>query len=256
MRSWWPSQGRRCLRPCKTAYLAKDMRQPKVIAYHVGRSGEVAGGMTQVINSYLSWDFPGYDLRVITSRGSSSRPGAALMFARALGQVLFTTRVKHSVLVVHLSQGGSFVREGWILRAGRLRRFATVAQIHGSSFVEFAAAKPKLVSRVLSRAGGIHVLSEASASVAREMAPRSIVTVIPNAVAEGSKRDKSRSVVFAGAIGRRKGADLLAEAWSSDFADAGWSLHLAGPVSDEGVLPNPLPPSRPRARSASPRLHS
>lgn len=212
-------------------------------AYQVGRAGEVAGGMTQVVNAYLGWNFDDFEPKLITSRGEYSTPVAVGVFLRAIIAVLCARRVSKSVLVVHLSQGGSFAREGVLLRLGRARGFATVAQIHGSSFVEYAARHRAQVSKVLRRAHGIHVLSDESAAVARQIAPRSTVKVIPNAVSEGVARSKTPAVIFAGAVGQRKGVDVLLDAWAPEFADAGWTLTVVGPVADPQVIPDELPPA-------------
>ena len=45
----------------------RDDARPRV--YHVGRAGDIPGGMTQVVNAYLSWPFEHVTVHVIESRG-------------------------------------------------------------------------------------------------------------------------------------------------------------------------------------------
>ncbi|MBO0594582.1 glycosyltransferase family 4 protein [Nesterenkonia sp. E16_7] len=186
--------------------------------------------MTQVVNAYFTWDFPSFDISLIESRGRTTTLAKAATYMRAVGQVVCQGRAKESVLVVHLSQGGSFLREGFLLVLGKLRRRATVAQLHGSGFVAYANRRPWLVRTVLRAATGIHALSEASAEAARSLAPTARVVVIPNAVSTGEFTEKENLMVFAGAVGERKGIDVLLTAWKGGANAPGWKLLVAGPL--------------------------
>jgi len=212
------------------------------VAYHVGRHGQVAGGMTQVVNGYLEWEFERFDTAVIASRDGSRGLRALVLAARA-GLALTRVPAHGAVVVVHLSERGSFVREGALLRLARARGLATVAHLHGSEFVPFAAARPRLVAGVLRAADRVIALSEASADVARRYLPEDAVRIVPNAVAPGADREKERLVVFGGAVRRRKGVDVLVEAWralSARRPGHGWRLVLAGPVVEPDVVPPAL----------------
>ena len=210
------------------------------VAWHVGRQGEVAGGMTQVVNGYLAWPFETMDVRVITSRDGSEGPRAWLLLLRAVLSVLRLKNTSQNMLVVHLSQGGSFVREGLLLLLGRMRGFGTAAHIHGSSFVEFASRHPWVVGRVLRAANKVIVLSAAAQkAVERFVAPGS-VELVPNAVPEGQAVEKERLVVFGGGVTHRKGVDVLVEAWRRVGAGRGWQLAIAGPIIDKHLVPDSL----------------
>lgn len=221
----------------RALYLPDGCR--RYVAYHVGRRGDVAGGMTQVMNSYLSWSFNDFAVKFIQSRGARNALFGSTLVVRAATKILFSRDVRRAVLVVHLSQGGSFLREGTLLRLGRLRGFPVVAQLHGSSFASFASKKPRLVRSVLRRAHGVHVLSEESAAIATRFAAGAVIVEIPNAVAEGALREKESLVVFGGAVSRRKGVDVLLAAWEA--ASDGWRLVIAGPVLEPDMLPTRLP---------------
>lgn len=209
--------------------------------WHVGRHGEVAGGMTQVVNGYLAWDFPRADLGVIVSRDGSSGLRALRLFLGAVLRLLRLGGQERSVVVVHLSQGGSFVREGVLLWLARLRGFPTVAHLHGSSFVDFARRRAALVRTVLRAADRVLVLSTATADTVARLVPPHRVLRVPNAVPAGQAATKRHRVVFGGSVSRRKGVDVLVEAWRTVGRDGDWTLDVVGPVVDPDVVADDLP---------------
>src|SRR5664279_5693648 len=151
----------------------------KPVVYHVGRGGEIAGGMTQVVNGYLSWPFERVDVALIVSRGDPGNLGQSITrFFGALLAVLRLRRANRQVIVVHLSEGGSFVREGTILRVAHARGIPTIAHLHGSSFAEFAAGKPGVVGRVLRAATSIITLSDESSAVCARFVDPARITLV------------------------------------------------------------------------------
>ncbi|MEZ0491226.1 glycosyltransferase [Kineococcus sp. TBRC 1896] len=211
-------------------------RTDRARVHHLGRAGEIAGGMTQVLNGYLAGRFDRVDVDLLVTR---SDPGAVVSSAaRAARAGLSLARLPRdsSVVAAHLSAGGSFLREGTLLRLADRLGLATVAHLHGSSFAAFARRRPKLVRSVLGAADHIVSLSQESSDVTRTLVPEARITLVPNAVAMGRGESKERLVVFGGAVGRRKGVDVLLEAWSGVDA-AGWRLLVVGPVVDPDVVP-------------------
>jgi glycosyltransferase involved in cell wall biosynthesis len=214
----------------------------KPIVYHLGRAGEVAGGMTQVVNGYLKWPFERVEVRVIVSRGD---PGDTIRsitrsFA-ALAAVLRLRRRDQQVLVAHLSEGGSFLREGTIARIAHVRGIPTIIHLHGSSFAEFAERKPRLVRRVLAAGDRIISLSTESSEVCARFVDPGRVTLIPNAIESGHPVAKTRTLVFGGVVSYRKGIDVLQAAWERvKPRRAGWKLLVAGPIRDEHLVRNDL----------------
>lgn len=212
---------------------------PRPVVWHVGRSGEVAGGMTQVVNGYVRWPFEHVDVRVVSSRDGSKGVRGMALFLSAIRAVMRIRDRSRNIFVVHLSQGGSFLREGILLRLAHARGFGTIAHLHGSSFVAFAQRKPRLVGRVLSAADKIIALSEATRDeVCRHVDPGTVV-LVPNAVPSGTPRPKERRIVFGGSVSYRKGVDVLSKAWES-VDHRGWILDIAGPIADPEVLPEGL----------------
>lgn len=210
---------------------------PRVV--HLGRAGEVPGGMVQVLNSYLQWPFERTRVEVLTTRGA---PHDHLAAARAgAGATAALARLpRGSVVVAHLSEGGSFLREGSMLRLAARRGLATVAHLHGASFAAFAASHPRLTAAVLRSADVVIALSEESRAVCAGLVPGDRVHLVPNAIPSGRPAAKQDRVVFGGAVSHRKGVDVLQEAWSR-LDRGGWELVVAGPVPDESLLRRELP---------------
>ncbi|TFV64688.1 glycosyltransferase family 1 protein [Geodermatophilus sp. DF01-2] len=196
--------------------------------------------MTQVLNGYLGWSFPRVDVAVITSRGDPHDLRTAVVRgAGALVQVLRLPR-RSSVVVGHLSERGSFLREGGLMRLARLRGIATVAHLHGSSFARFAARHPRLTGWALRGADRVVTLSEESSEVSARFVPVERVVLIPNAIPSSSPTEKQDLVVFGGVVSHRKGIDVLQEAWSRIDAP-GWELVVAGPVRDADLVREGVP---------------
>ena len=135
--------------------------------------------------------------------------------ARAMLAVLRTS--PPDVVHVHLSERGSFIREGALLVLARRRGLPTVATIHGASFIPFAESRPWLAAGVLRHAQLITCLDPDVGELVGRLAPDARVEIVPNPVPLYSAMppaDQTAEVVlFAGEIGRRKGADVLCRAW-------------------------------------------
>ena len=221
------------------------MLAERAVVHHVGRSGDVPGGMTQVVNAYLAWPFERCDVEVVQSRGAPGDHVAGVLgLARALRAVgrIARTPGRH-VVVVHLSERGSFLREGVVLRYAHLRGVPVVAHLHGADFADFAAARPRLVGDVLRAADHVITLSLESTHVASRFVDEDRVTLVPNAVPPGEPVPKRRTVVFGGVVGHRKGIDVLQQAWRQAGPPAGWQLVVAGPVPDPSLVDTGTPQS-------------
>jgi glycosyltransferase involved in cell wall biosynthesis len=194
--------------------------------------------MSQVINGYLGHSFANFDLRLVCSRDGSTGARATLLALSAFWKVLRLGNPNNTVVIAHLSQGGSFVREGALLALAHARGFATVAQLHGSSFSDFARQRPGLVGRILRAADVVLTLSTQSQEAAKEFVPGERVVLVPNAVAEGARRTLEPLVVFGGTVSKRKGVDVLVEAWRRLAPEHPlWKLVIAGPIVDQPAVP-------------------
>ena len=150
--------------------------------------------------------------------GSHIRSG--VLATRASARVL---RAPPSMVIhVHMSEGGSFVREAAILAAAKRRDLRRIVTIHGYGFAAFSSRRPRLVARVLGMADAITVLSDSDCARVRTLVPGARVEVLPNPVSldlqAGPVEKTAEVVLFAGEVGVRKGADVLHRAWGSVLA--------------------------------------
>lgn len=227
------------------------LRTRSVVVAHVGLMGEEPGGMAQVVNEYLTWKTPALRTIGVKSTRRRSDPLAVLLSARALAALAVLRlarrrRTRPTVAVFHLSERGSFVREGALLVWAHAIGIPTIAHLHGAIFETFAASRPALVAAVLRRADSVAVLTTGSAdTVRRLLGADAPVSIVPNAVTVPALvPDKQDLVVFGGEVGLRKGVDVLLEAWQEVGPElTGWTLVLAGPRSADFALPSLLPAS-------------
>lgn len=174
---------------------------------HVGGIGSVMRvlrdhGVGREVRTEPTW-VPGGHLAVLKAA------------TRAATVILRTPR--GAVAHFHVSQRGSFVRDGLLIRLARLRGLTPIVTVHGSQFVDFARAHPAVVRLSLAPASAITCLTTEARDVIRAIVPAAFVTVIPNPVAvppvlEGAATT-DELVLFAGEVGVRKGVDVLIEAW-------------------------------------------
>lgn len=224
---------------------ARTSTKPR--GYHVGRAGDIPGGMAQVVNAYLAWPFEHVTVDVLESRGD---PGdhltAARRLLRTLGNVRsIAKRREHAVIVTHLSERGSFVREGLVARYANRLGLPVIAHLHGSDYAQYEQSNPESVARVLRACTRVITLSDESSRISARHVPAERIQLVPNAVPEGTPRAKEKIVVFGGVVSHRKGIDVLQDAWREvSEANPEWELIVAGPVRDEHLVDRDLPRTR------------
>ncbi|GAA1944240.1 glycosyltransferase family 4 protein [Microbacterium deminutum] len=219
------------------------MAEQRTHVYHVGRSGDIPGGMTQVINAYLAWPFPRVDVDVIESRGDpGDHVAAARGFLRALRRIRVIARSgERATIVVHLSERGSFLREGWIARYAARLGLPVVAHLHGSEFAAFERQNPDIVRKVLTASSRVISLSDETSAICARHVGEQNVELVPNAIPSGRPREKEKLVVFGGVVSYRKGIDVLQEAWREAEPAEPWRLVVAGPIRDRHLVDDGLP---------------
>jgi glycosyltransferase involved in cell wall biosynthesis len=171
---------------------------------------------------------------------------SAALWLKALNRIA-RSRVSRferwSLTHFHLSERGSFVREGSLLYFASLLGFPTAATLHGADFIQFAGAHPRVVRRILSRADAVISLGPVMAAfLSEDLGIPSLVVVIPNPIEipeAATTLPLSERVLFAGEIGTRKGVDVLLAAWPIiRQARPAAQLVIAGPAGD--VEPRPV----------------
>jgi glycosyltransferase involved in cell wall biosynthesis len=203
--------------------------------HHFGPDPNTVGGMASVIRTLTEHNVGGESVYShATWRPRSPLPTTVLFAAsvRALLRIP-SGQVAH----VHLSERGSFLREGSLVALAHRRDLVTVATIHGASFVPFACQHPRLVSAVLRRTHLITCLEQESLELVRRSAPKTRSEIVANPVvvdvSAPTADETEELVLFAGEISRRKGADVLQRAWQL-VAERRPSARcvMVGPVAD------------------------
>lgn len=182
--------------------------------HHFGPDPNTIGGMATVIDLYHNYNIGG----TVTVHPTWA-PDDILRTSRLTTTSLVEiARLPPTAIVhVHLSERGSFLREGLMLVAASRRHLRTVATLHGSDFIPFSRAHPKLIPSVLGHSNAVLCLSAETARRTRELLPSTVVHQIPNPVVIDEEAPPANTtaeiVLFAGEIGLRKGADILLQAW-------------------------------------------
>jgi exopolysaccharide biosynthesis WecB/TagA/CpsF family protein len=182
---------------------------------HFGPDPAQVGGMSSVIRIVAEHKIGGETIEVQPTWSPRSMLHTLRLALVAALSILRMPR--DGVAHLHLSERGSFIREGALVALARGRGLATVVTIHGAYFVPFARRRPAWVGRVLGRAHLVTCLDQDALDLVRKLAPTVRAEIVPNPVPmEASVTGADRSgeiVVFAGEIGYRKGADVLLRAW-------------------------------------------
>jgi glycosyltransferase involved in cell wall biosynthesis len=186
-----------------------------MVVHHFGPDPTSVGGMATVIR-LLSEHNVGGDVVDFYPTWRPQSPLATTRLAAASARALLKMPAGE-VAHMHLSERGSFLREGSLLALAHRRGLVTVVTMHGASFMPFAHKHPRLVSAVLKRADLITCLDREALDCVRRGAPLAHAEIVPNPVfveddfspADGT----GELVVFAGEISLRKGADVLCRAW-------------------------------------------
>ena len=182
----------------------------------VGPAPGSPGGMSAVIGELLTLDLPGVRMESVPSwSGASGRLTASIRAARTIRRAGGTAAIAH----LHLSEYGSFLREGALAHLARRTGLKVVMTLHGARFPEQIQRFPGLTARVLRQADVVLCLGPQQRDLVRTVLPRADVRLVSNPVEvraeppSGCGGDGGPTFLFAGEVGPRKGMDLLADAW-------------------------------------------
>ncbi len=194
-----------------------SMSDVRKTVYHFGPSRNYIGGIASVIETLATNDLGADRAVAVPTWVPSSHVRSGALVLRGAAKVFSLPR--SSAVHVHMSESGSFARESLIVVAARCRHLPCVITIHGAAFIEFSERWPRFVGSVLSMASAVTVLSEATREAVKRIGTNVHIELIPNPVAldleAGPVEETSELVLFAGEIGVRKGADVLARAWET-----------------------------------------
>ena len=208
---------------------------------HVGPAPGSPGGMATVIEELLELNLNGYSSFSAPTWSPYGR-AAKLRTAVAGYSRLLTSR--WDIAHLHLSEFGSFVREGGVVALSRLLGRKSVVTLHGANLSEQFARFPRFTRWVLDRADHVVCLGSEQERLLKSngcAAPTSLMmNPLPRAVeaSDGTLPDKPY-FLFAGEVGTRKGFDILVEAWRMTQRAQGSfeaELRIVGPLADKSPL--------------------
>jgi glycosyltransferase involved in cell wall biosynthesis len=202
---------------------------------HIGPHPLTVGGTQSVIRTISDFGIGADDISIRPTWNEPRLLANSLLVRRAAGTIM---RADPDTLIhVHMSNGGAYLRDGPLIALARARGLRVVVTIHGFDFPEFTEAHPRLVGAILAKAHGILCLSNEAEQTIHELSVSARVMRLHNPVAidEDSPpvRDTEPIALFAGTIGKRKGADVLVEAWRLLLArEIEGRCRLIGPIDD------------------------
>ena len=197
---------------------------------HYGNDPHGAGGIASVLRRHLARDLDGIGVSSVVTYRQDAK--SFVHRWTPLGPAIWDVcrRSRSTVVHCHLSQRGSFVREGLVALVGRLTGHAVVVTLHGSSISSLPVLSRRVVRLSLSFVNRVHGFSDAYRTALG--IPAKTWVTIPNDVEIPPADEivaKRRLLLFAGEVGTRKGADILADALSHLAGTIGsWNLVIAG----------------------------
>ncbi len=192
-----------------------ESQPTRIEVIHIGPHPLTVGGTQSVIRTITDFGIGADKVTVRPTWTGSQQVANGRLVRQAAGSILRTRR--DTIVHVHLSNGGAYLRDGPLVALARARGLRVVISIHGSDFPAFSAAHPAFVRAIISRAHGILCLCEEVNEAVHKLNFAGRVRTLANPVAIDDNAppvSATRPVVlFAGRIGRSKGVDVLVEAW-------------------------------------------
>jgi glycosyltransferase involved in cell wall biosynthesis len=204
-------------------------------AIHIGPHPLTVGGTQSVIRTIADFSIGADQISIKPTWDQSRLLANSQLVRRAAGAIIRAE--SDTIIHVHMSNGGAYVRDGPLVVLARRRGLRVVVSIHGFDFPEFSDAHPRFVRGILSNAHGILCLSKEARHALQRLRLDAKLKRLNNPVAidEDSPpvRNTQPIALFAGTIGKRKGVDVLVEAWRI-LLDRGTEgqCRLVGPIDD------------------------
>ncbi|HEY0417322.1 MAG TPA: glycosyltransferase family 4 protein [Gaiellaceae bacterium] len=211
---------------------------PPRTVLHLGPDVREPGGMANVIRAYLRADLAPWRVEAVATYAASSRPRWLARLVASAARVATAPRSRTAGLHLHASERFDLTRTLALLELAQRRGLPRIVTLHGAEFMHEVRTRPRLVRRMLSRADVVTVLSAEVEKAVRALGVEH-VRLLPNAVdvPAAAAPLSGSDVLFAGEVGRRKGVDVLLEAWPSVRGDRPEAtLRLVGPIAEPELL--------------------
>jgi glycosyltransferase involved in cell wall biosynthesis len=202
---------------------------------HLGPDPRTVGGIQAVLRTIRDHRIGADRISIVPTWGRPSAKYNAILVARAARIIMAAD--KRSIVHVHLSDRGAYLRDPPLAALARARGLRVIFSLHGHDFPTFADAHPQVVALALAPAQHVICLSDAARAAAGRTVGCDRVTSLPNPVPidfqSPPASETEPTILFAGVVGRRKGVDILVEAWRA-LLDSGTdgTCRIVGPIDD------------------------
>ncbi len=202
---------------------------------HIGPHPLTVGGTQSVIRTIADFSIGADEISIKPTWNGGRLLANSQLVRHAAGTILRAE--SDTIIHVHMSNGGAYVRDGPLIVLARRRGLRVVVSIHGFDFPEFSDAHPTFVRAILSHAHGILCLSDEAGDALQRLSIDAIIKRLNNPVAiddaSPAVRGTQPVALFAGTIGKRKGADVLVEAWRILLERGSQGeCRMVGPIDD------------------------
>ena len=148
-------------------------------------------------------------MEVLESRGD---PGDHVTAARRLVRTLRDVRAiarrrERAVIVTHLSERGSFLREGLVARYANHLGLPVIAHLHGSEYAQYERSNPESVARVLRACTKVITLSQDASEISARHVPADRIELVPTR-SRRERRGRRRSSSSSAASSRTARASM------------------------------------------------
>lgn len=156
----------------------------KKIICIVGPDESYAGGMLEVTNQIMNYDFQIADTKVVAI-GTASRSNKIATFVKGLYRFMLLC-MNGSVKIVHiqLSEGASIIRSLVLINIAKAFKVKVVLHSHGGMFYEQYRKKNKVIKSIIkntfNKADKILVLTEGWKNIWKNIVNIDKIVIIPN----------------------------------------------------------------------------
>jgi len=198
-------------------------------------STQTRGGIATYVREMQDtglWDE--WNIRHVVTHGDGSPARKIGLFARGTIEfVAALVQLRPTVVHLHASTRGSFIRKAVLFWISRPTRTPVVMHMHGSGFQSYYENSPKamqaIIRATISRVSAFVALGEVWATRMRTLVPAARILAIPNAVRLGERIGQPGAgepirVVFLGRIGDHKGTFMLLDAWADLVRDTRFTV--------------------------------
>lgn len=216
----------------------------------VGVDESTKGGMWTVVENYLNdIDFVKKNnlIYIPTSITGCSIPKRLMFTMRSYLKIVSAYRkTNFDILHVHMSERSSIKRKGIVMRYAKKKGAKIVLHMHGAEFEvlykQMNPDKQKSVRNILNLADKILILGKYwSEFIGGLVDDVTKVNVVYNAVAVPANYEysvESKTILFLGAISKRKGIDILLEALKqkASILESNYNVKIYGPDIDGNIV--------------------